>query len=157
MGLEFLSLGEDPQIKVRKEAVMHLPIISKVVSVCFVRQKLVPFYMRVSQDNVWIVRKACVDVLEDMFALAEPEVQQHQLVELMLGFLKDGTKWVKIAAYKQLGKVIVQLKDKNTYDKLLEFYFQMVEPQMLKLGNGYEMMESCAFNFPAVLWATYTE
>lgn len=28
---------------------------------------------------------------------------------------------------------------------------------MQKLGNGSEMMESCAYNFPAVLWATYTE
>ena len=75
VGLEFLSLGEDPQIKVRKEAVMNLPIISKVVSINFVRQKLIPFYQRVSQDNVWIVRKACVDVLESMFIYSDTESQ----------------------------------------------------------------------------------
>ena len=73
VGLEFLSLGEDPKVKVRKETVMNLPVISKVVSLSFVRQKLVPFYLRVSEDNVWLVRKACVDVLEDIFRLAEPE------------------------------------------------------------------------------------
>jgi len=32
IGLEFLSMGEDPQLRVRKEAVTNLPSIAKVVS-----------------------------------------------------------------------------------------------------------------------------
>lgn len=37
VGLEFLSLGEDPKVSVRKETVKNLPEISGVVSKAFVR------------------------------------------------------------------------------------------------------------------------
>jgi len=33
----------------------------------------------------------------------------------------------------------------------------MVEPNLARLGNGNEIMENCAFNFPAVLWSCYSE
>ena len=56
-----------------------------------------------------------------------------------------------------LGPVIAQLKDNKNAIRLLDFYFQMIEPSLAKLGNGNEMMENCAFNFPAVLWATLSE
>ena len=44
VGFEFLSLGEDQQIRVRKEAVNNLPQISKVVSQSFFTKKLFNFY-----------------------------------------------------------------------------------------------------------------
>jgi len=46
----------------------------------------------------------------------------------MLQFLKDNTKWVKIAAFKMLGPIIALMKDQKGYEKLLEYYFMMVEP-----------------------------
>lgn len=46
IGLEFLSKGEDPQIRVRKEAVTHLNSIGKVVSHEFFEKRLLPFYLR---------------------------------------------------------------------------------------------------------------
>ncbi len=47
IGLEFLLMGEeDPQLRVRKEAVANLPSIGRVVSSHFFRQKLLPFYLK---------------------------------------------------------------------------------------------------------------
>jgi hypothetical protein len=46
VGLEFLSKGEDPQVKVRKEAVMNLLSIAKVVSPNFFKQRLLPFFLK---------------------------------------------------------------------------------------------------------------
>lgn len=45
VGLEILSLGEDPQIKVRKEAVLNLPTISRIVSHNFFKTRLLPFFL----------------------------------------------------------------------------------------------------------------
>jgi len=46
VGLEILSLGEDPQIRVRKEAVLRLPTIGKVVNWDFFFNRLLPFYLK---------------------------------------------------------------------------------------------------------------
>lgn len=46
IGLEFLSKGEDPEIRVRKEAVTHLSSIGAVVSKEFFEKRLLPFYLR---------------------------------------------------------------------------------------------------------------
>jgi len=39
-------MGEDPQLRVRKEAVANLPSIGRIVSPHFFRQKLLPFYLK---------------------------------------------------------------------------------------------------------------
>jgi len=46
VGLEFLSMGEDPQLRVRKEAVSNLASIGKIVSPYFFKQRLLPFFLR---------------------------------------------------------------------------------------------------------------
>jgi len=46
VGLEFLSMGEDSQLRVRKETVSNLPSIAKVVSADFFKQRLLPFYLK---------------------------------------------------------------------------------------------------------------
>ena len=46
VGLEFLSLGEDPQIRVRKEAITNLSLLSKVVTHSFFKQRLLPFFIK---------------------------------------------------------------------------------------------------------------
>lgn len=46
VGLEILSLGEDKEIRVRKEAINNLASIAKVVSESFFNDRLLPFYLR---------------------------------------------------------------------------------------------------------------
>lgn len=46
VGLELLSLGEDPQSKVRRETIIHLPTISKIVGPVFFKQRFFHFYQK---------------------------------------------------------------------------------------------------------------
>ena len=46
VALEFLSLGEDPRVKVRKEVVKNLPLAGKMVSSSFFKQRLLPFFIK---------------------------------------------------------------------------------------------------------------
>lgn len=46
VALEILSLGEDTQIRVRKEAVSNMALIGKVVSQDYFVNRLLPFYFR---------------------------------------------------------------------------------------------------------------
>lgn len=100
VGFEFLSLGEDPQIRVRKESITHLPTISKVVSSKFFTQKLLPFFMDKRKEHVWGMRKACVDVLVSMAEIADRPQREKELTQMLLEYLNDQNRWVKVAAYK---------------------------------------------------------
>lgn len=58
-----LSLGEDISFKVRKEAIKHIPVISKLVSKQFF-SRLFEFYQLKAKDNTnWAIRKACIDII----------------------------------------------------------------------------------------------
>lgn len=63
IGLELLSLGEDISYKVRKEAILQLPVIAKLVNRQFFT-RLFQFYRDKSKDNSnWVIRKACIDII----------------------------------------------------------------------------------------------
>ena len=46
VGLEILSLGDDKEIRVRKEAINNIINIAQVVSDGFFKDRLLPFYMK---------------------------------------------------------------------------------------------------------------
>ena len=46
VGLEILSLGDDKEIRVRKEAINNLANIAQVVSDSFFKDRLLPFYLK---------------------------------------------------------------------------------------------------------------
>lgn len=63
IGLELLSLGEDINYKVRKEAILQVPVIAKLVNKQFFA-RLFQFYRDKSRDNSnWVIRKACIDII----------------------------------------------------------------------------------------------
>ena len=69
IGLELLSLGEDPSFKVRKEAIKQLPTIGKLVSQQFF-SRLFLFYQAKARDiSNWAIRKACVDIILEISEL----------------------------------------------------------------------------------------
>eukprot|EP01017_Pseudomicrothorax_dubius_P025766 TRINITY_DN2817_c0_g1_i4.p1 TRINITY_DN2817_c0_g1~~TRINITY_DN2817_c0_g1_i4.p1 ORF type:complete len:398 (-),score=63.33 TRINITY_DN2817_c0_g1_i4:972-2165(-) len=150
-GFEFLSLGEDPVIKVRKECVINLERICQVVSQKFRNERFLPFFLRMSEDTAWIVRKACVDCIYKLAPLSEPSFRQEELTNVLLRFLKDTNKWVKISAYKHLGAFIYTLKDLTVDDRLIEHFVRMTEPSINNISTDNEIMHACAYNFPAVL------
>jgi hypothetical protein len=44
IGLEFLSLGDDPHPQIRKETVLNMNKIAKIVSKNFFQKKMIAFY-----------------------------------------------------------------------------------------------------------------
>lgn len=71
IGLQILSLGDDSSVKVRKQAIKHLPIISKMVSKQFFSNRFSSFFMEKAKDvSNWAIRKACVDIIIEMAELS---------------------------------------------------------------------------------------
>jgi serine/threonine-protein phosphatase 4 regulatory subunit 1 len=152
VGLEFLSLGDDPSLRVRKEAVTHLSSVGKIVSVSFFKNRLLPFYLRSCKDVNWGVRKSCVDSIVEMAKISDNETKETELVERELEFMKDSSKWVKISAYKSLGPFISTLAGLKINEKLLENYLHMTDSSINSMAPENEIVSACAYNFPAVLY-----
>ena len=66
-------------------------------------------------------------------------------------FLKDSNKWVRISAYKSLGKFIHTLKGRKVHEKLIIEYSKMIDSDINSLGKDNQIIYNCAYNFPAVL------
>lgn len=57
--------------------------------------------------------------------MCDAKVKETILTQLILKFLKDNNKWVKLSAYKQLGPFIHCCSESVISDKLLEIFCQM--------------------------------
>lgn len=57
----------------------------------------------------------------------------------MLNFLKDENKWVKIAAFKNLGPFIASLDTTTISEKLFEHYYSMVENNIKNISTENEV------------------
>lgn len=70
----------------------------------------------------------------------------------MIQFLKDNNKWVKAAAYLNLGKFIETLKNsKKPSLYLLNEFCRMTSNDVKDCFNSEEeALKACSFNFPAV-------
>lgn len=146
-----LSLGDDTSVKVRKEAIKHLPVISKLVSRQFFKHRFSEFYSEKARDsNNWAIRKACIDIIIEMAELSDNTQREQNLSEIMLTFLRDNNKWVRLSAYKNLGKFIYTLKGLALNEKLIQEFSRMIDNDVNSIGRENEIMYSCAFHFPAV-------
>lgn len=64
---------------------------------------------RKSSDTFWGIRKACIEIFVEISNVCSDKVKEHELTDLLLNSLKDQSKWVKIVAYKNLGKKLNSL------------------------------------------------
>ena len=85
-----------------------------------------------------------------MAELSPNEEKEGQLSELMLVFLRDSNKWVRLSAYKNLGRFIWTLKGLKINEKLIQEFYRMTDNDINSIGRDNEVVYSCAFNFPAV-------
>lgn len=150
-GLEILSLGDDSQLKVRKEAVHNITKIGKVVSKDFFNEKLLEFYLSKSTDNQPIIRKSCAEIIVDVSKLCEYNTRIKVLTNSMLSFLNDTNKWVKIAAYKNLVPFIDTLQLNDINQQLFDHFNKMTSTTQDNFSNDSEIVLACAYNFPAVI------
>lgn len=152
VGLEILSMGEDPNWKVRREAVIQMPKVGQVVSPTFFEKKLLPFFKGISKDQTWGVRKACVESLVAVCQILQLDKRNAFFSEIMLDLVKDESKWVKISAFKALGPYIHSLKGGPLSGRVFESFLMMADPKVNALTEENEIAISCAFYFPAVVY-----
>eukprot|EP00828_Plagiopyla_frontata_P045948 TRINITY_DN8005_c0_g1_i2.p1 TRINITY_DN8005_c0_g1~~TRINITY_DN8005_c0_g1_i2.p1 ORF type:complete len:529 (-),score=125.88 TRINITY_DN8005_c0_g1_i2:75-1661(-) len=110
-------------------------------------------YKRQIKDMVWLVRKSCVETIVEISKITDISLRNSNFTPIMLNFLKDENKWVKIAAYKNLGPFIASLEPTTIQDKLFEHYYSMIDNNVKNISAENEIMYACAFNFPGVLQA----
>lgn len=92
-----------------------------------------------------------------MAKICDTSTRENQLTDIMLAFIKDTHKWVKISAYKNLGPFIATLDNLVINDKLLEAFARMSTHEINDLSLENEIFYSCAYNFPAVLLTLHAD
>lgn len=151
VAFDFLMFFDDIQIKVVREAIVQLPPLAKVVSYNFFKERILPSYNKKCQDHIWGIRKVCVEILVDISKICELKDRCDTLTKLLLVFLEDPNKWVKISAYKALGQFIATLEGGELNEKLFSHYMKMTDHSINYISNDNEIMGACAYYYPAVL------
>ena len=70
-----------------------------------------------------------------MSELSSPEDRDTKLSEIMLNLLKDNNKWVRLSAYKNLGKFIYTLKGLNLNERLVQEFCRMTDNDVNSIGR----------------------
>ena len=60
-------------------------------------------FLTLSNDEMWVVRKACAESIMDISLAMEEKEDRLMLVRTMVSLLEDDTRWVSDAAYSHLG------------------------------------------------------
>lgn len=95
------------------------------------------------------MREASVRILPGIAELSTAEVRGGVLVRTFFRFLGDPSDFVVNTAQMQLGRFICSLKPKEITEKLLKAYASLADP---KANSESEVLYSCAYNFPGVLF-----
>ena len=67
---ELVSLQDDPVFKIRREMVLRLVKISKMLGEKIFIGVIIPVFRKLSNDSIWSVRKACVEILPEISSIA---------------------------------------------------------------------------------------
>ncbi|RHY11173.1 hypothetical protein DYB28_000016 [Aphanomyces astaci] len=144
---EFISLAGDPVFRVRKAIALNC------VQVCTIAGPAVTeAFLRLAKDDIWGVRKACAESLSDFAMTLSGPTRARVLAPLFSTFATDQSKWVRIAAYQQLGPLIATLSRDGVSDVLVTAFTNMAtKPSTLLLGGAEaDIKFHCAYNYPAV-------
>ena len=99
-----IHYSADPVFRVRKTTAFHLHLVCEAVGEENTLERVLPVFLQLCRDDFWGVRKACAESIVDVSKIVRTSVEsQAQLVEVMLRLLDDSSKFVKTAAFKNLG------------------------------------------------------
>lgn len=146
---EVVVLSEDMSFSVRKTVASNLGKLAKVIGKDLSLQKLLPIYITLSKDDIWAVRKACAESICQLSEGIHPE--SSALVEVFERFTEDVSRWVRVAAYQQLGPFIATCPPGDVSAQLVKSFTAMAAQG--ESGTDSDLAEYCAYNFPAVVLA----
>ncbi|XP_060601846.1 LOW QUALITY PROTEIN: serine/threonine-protein phosphatase 4 regulatory subunit 1-like [Ruditapes philippinarum] len=107
----FCEMCTDPLFHVRKVCAANFGDFCSVVSQTSAEQKLLPKFYFLCEDGVWGVRKACAECFMAVSCTCSPEVRKAELAALFVNLLCDQSRWVRMAAFQQLGPFISTFAD----------------------------------------------
>ena len=70
-----------------------------------------------------------------MSELSSESDKESCISDIMLNLLKDTNKWVRLSAYKNLGKLIHTLKGLKINEKLLQEFYRMPDNDINSIGR----------------------
>ncbi|ETO05992.1 protein phosphatase 4 regulatory subunit 1, partial [Reticulomyxa filosa] len=130
-----------------------------------------PVFKTLCQDNIWSVRKGCVESLVSVMATTNPETRTY-FVPLMEQFLNDvcffnsfhfflyckkkkkkkvgGHTYIEIA-YEQLGPLISQLQSHQVKKELVNYFTNI--PNLSSYEADTDCITHCSLHFPGVALA----
>jgi len=151
---EVVTLADDMSFSVRKTVAANLGKIGKAIGPDDSVAKLFPVYQQLSKDDIWGVRKACAESICEV-SEGITRSQRAQLFEIFERFTEDVSRWVRVAAYQQLGPLISTCEKGEVTPRLLKCFTDMAFQS--ESGNDTDFAEYCAFSFPAVVQAVGRE
>ncbi|XP_052229357.1 serine/threonine-protein phosphatase 4 regulatory subunit 1-like isoform X1 [Dreissena polymorpha] len=107
----FCEMCTDPLFHVRKVCAANFGDFCSVVSQESTEKKLLPKFYYLCEDGVWGVRKACAECFMTVSCTCSHDVRKTELSALFVSLLCDQSRWVRMAAFQQLGPFISTFAD----------------------------------------------
>jgi len=145
-----VKLSEDPSFKIRKALCNGFGNICKASGDEVASAFLLPVFLILCQDEIWGVRKACAESIVSVGLALPKTVRSAKLIPALETLIDDQSRWVKGAAFQNLGKFISILDSSQVTSKFLSRFTGMVSSGGKTIGDT-DLVWCCAFNFPAVL------
>merc|ERR1719208_366584 len=146
------ALSQDNSFRVRKATVQVFGAVCSQMGEAktenLMVRKLLELYQKLATDNIWSVRKGCVESIVELSKAVRPETRL-ELVSLMEKFLKDTSRWVRNTAYEFLGPFLSTLDSTQISAEFLQSFTNI--PKLKSAEADTESCNHCAYNFPAVV------
>lgn len=143
---EVKQLANDSSFSVRRTVASSLSNIAKQLGPELAEREVLPIYTALSRDEVWGVRKASAEAIVGMSQSLD-ENKRAQLIATFKSLSEDATRWVRVAAYQQLGHFIHTMPQESVNGMFLKVFTDMA---FQSEGGDSDFAEYCAFSFPAV-------
>lgn len=135
--------------RVRKAAALKMGCLCKAVGEELAVARLLPVFDVLARDEIWGVRKACVESLSDLASVMPLDVCTGRLVTLLKSFHADVSRWVRIAACQTLGPFLATLPSSAISPALVALFAQLANPTNPTAVDS-DISYYCAFNLPGV-------
>ncbi|KAL5021325.1 hypothetical protein ScPMuIL_000480 [Solemya velum] len=102
----YSEMCTDPLMHVRKVCAANFGDICTVVGEESTESQLLEKFYFLCEDGVWGVRKACAECFMAVSCSCSLSVRRNELANLFINLLCDQSRWVRVAAFQQLGPFI---------------------------------------------------
>ncbi|XP_047472339.1 serine/threonine-protein phosphatase 4 regulatory subunit 1-like isoform X3 [Penaeus chinensis] len=107
----FTRLCSDALFQVRKVCASNFGDFCSVVGTQPTEEVLVSRFVFLCEDGVWGVRKACAEVFMGVSCACSLPTRKNKLSPLFVSLLTDQSRWVRVAAFQNLGPFISTFAD----------------------------------------------